>query len=106
MHSLNAGDQIDLLASIPVDGANGPGPESAEEVELLAQNAKVLRPVYVRNEVISTASLMNGSTPQNVPKYEVAIAVAADDVIPLQNALNQELPITCVAHSMKTAGRG
>jgi len=100
VHSLGAGDLIDLLASIPVSD-DGDESTSVSEVELLAQNAKVLRPVYVRNEVTSSASLMNGKTMQNVPKYEVAIAVAADDVIPLQNALNQELPITCVAHSMK-----
>ncbi|TWT94719.1 RcpC/CpaB family pilus assembly protein [Stieleria varia] len=101
VHSLGAGDLIDLLASIPVSGDGDQSSAAVSEVELLAQNAKVLRPVYVRNEVSSSASLMNGKTMQNTPKYEVAIAVAADDVIPLQNALNQELPITCVAHSMK-----
>ncbi|MEZ6090003.1 MAG: hypothetical protein R3C05_18650 [Pirellulaceae bacterium] len=101
VHSLGAGDVIDLLASIPAGDEASTQPASVSEVQLLAQNAKVLRPVYVRNEVSSSASLMNGKTMQNVPKYEVAIAVAADDVIPLQNALNQELPITCVAHSMK-----
>ncbi len=101
VHSLNAGDQIDLLASVPA--GNGDHDSATREVELLAQNAQVLRPVYVRNEVTSSASLISGKTMQNVPKYEVAIAVAADDVIPLQNALNQELPITCVAHSMKPA---
>ncbi|GAA5505423.1 hypothetical protein [Novipirellula caenicola] len=101
VHSLGAGDLIDLLASVPMGDDSSSKPATASEVQLLAQNAKVLRPVYVRNEVSSSASLMNGKTMQNVPKYEVAIAVAADDVIPLQNALNQELPITCVAHSMK-----
>jgi len=98
VHSLGAGDQIDLLASVPLGSDSGD-----TEVQLLAQSAKVLRSVYVRNEVSSSASLMNGKTMQNVPKYEVAIAVAADDVIPLQNALNQKLPITCIAHSMKPA---
>lgn len=101
VHSLGAGDLIDLLASIPASDDSSSKPATASEVQLLAQNAKVLRPVYIRNEVSSSASLMNGKAMQNVPKYEVAIAVAADDVIPLQNALNQALPITCVAHSMK-----
>ncbi|QDV45842.1 hypothetical protein Enr13x_57450 [Stieleria neptunia] len=101
VHSLGAGDLIDLLASVPVGDTRAAVPATASEVELLAQNAKVLRPVYVRNEVTQSASLMNGASVSNVPKYEVAIAVAADDVIPLQNALNQELPITCVAHSMQ-----
>jgi hypothetical protein len=106
VHSLGAGDLIDLLASIPMGEGPMSQPANASEVQLLAQNAKVLRPVYVRNEVTSSASLMNGKTMQNVPKYEVAIAVAADDVIPLQNALNQSLPITCVAHSMKPESEG
>lgn len=106
VHSLGAGDLIDLLASIPLDGGSSSQPASGSEVRLLAQNAKVLRPVYVRNEVSSSASLMNGKKMQNVPKYEFAIAVAADDVIPLQNALNQELPMTCVAHSMKPKSEG
>lgn len=106
VHSLGAGDQIDLLASIPISEDPEGGMNPGSEVELLAQNAKVLRPVYVRNEVTSSASLMNGSTTQNVPKYEVAIAVAADDVIPLQNALNQKLSITCIAHSMQPGSGG
>lgn len=106
VHSLNAGDQIDLLASVPVESESESSSGQSSVVELLAQNAKVLRPVYVRNEVTSSASLMKGKTMQNVPKYEVAIAVAADDVIPLQNALNQELPMTCVAHSMQPAQDG
>lgn len=102
VHSLNAGDHIDLLASVPVGNNGGDEPQAtSSEVELLAQSAKVLRPVYVRNEVTQSSSLMSGKTVANVPKYEVAIAVEADDIIPLQNALNQELPITCVAHSMK-----
>ena len=101
VHALNAGDQIDLLASMPADDAKELLDSS--EVQLLAQNAKVLRPVYVRNEVSSAASLMNGAQVQNVPKYEVAIAVAADDVIPLQNAINRKTLITCIAHSMKPA---
>ena len=106
VHSLGAGDLIDLLASMPIDQGPSAKPTTADqtqqsEVRLLAQNAMVLRPVHVRNEVSSSASLMSGSTMQNVAKYEVAIAVAANDVITLQNALNQKLPITCVAHSMK-----
>lgn len=104
VHSLNAGDMIDLLASVPTDEDDNDDESNESEVELLAQNAHVLRPVYVRNEVTSSASLMNGQTTQNLPKYEVAIAVAADDVIRLQTALNQSLSITCVAHSMKPTG--
>lgn len=101
VHSLGTGDQIDLLANVPSDGDDG-----ASEVELIAQTAKVLRPVYVRNEVSSSATLLQGNQVKNDPKYEVAIAVNADDVIRLQNAINRELSITCIAHSMKPLAEG
>jgi hypothetical protein len=119
VHSLNAGDQIDLLANVPLEqrgsfqGNSGlPGAaflsdspakskKSSTEPMLLTQGAIVLKPVYVRNEVTSSQSLTQGKRLQNVPKYEVAIAFAPDDIIPLQNALNNSLEITCIAHSMR-----
>ncbi len=60
-----------------------------------------LKPVYVRSEAATSSSLTQGTRVQNIPKYEVAIAVKPDDLVPLQRALNQSLPITCIAHSMK-----
>ena len=126
VHALNAGDQIDLIASVPtievgsfnsqydsrLPGAALVAPASSEsskqnavtEPVLLAQNALVLKPVYVRNEATASSSLTQGKRIQNVPKYEVAIAVAPDDVIPLQAALNKSLAITCIAHSMQSVG--
>jgi len=125
VHALNAGDQIDLMASIPV-GELGSFPSqndsrlpgaalvattssdranSATEPMLLAQGAVVLKPVYVRNEATTSSSLTQGKRVQNVPKYEVALAVAADDVIPLQSALNKSLEITCITHSMQPSDR-
>ena len=68
---------------------------------LLTQGAIVLKPVYVRNEVSSSQSLTQGRRLQNVPKYEIAIAFAPDDIIPLQNALSKSLEITCITHSMR-----
>ena len=120
VHSLNAGDQIDLLANVPVEERDsfqsaGGVPQAAflsrdapkgkkgaaTEPMLLTQGAIVLKPVYVRNEVTSSQSLTQGKKLQNVPKYEVAIAFAPDDIIPLQNALNKSLEITCITHSMR-----
>jgi len=121
VHALNAGDQIDLMASVPtgelgsfqsqytsrlpaaalVASTSSSGADSATEPMLLAQGAVVLKPVYVRNEATTSSSLTQGKRVQNVPKYEVAIAVAPDDVIPLQSALNKSLAITCIAHSMQ-----
>ena len=76
----------------------------ASEPVLLAQNGIVLKPVYVRNEASTSSSLTQGTRVQNIPKYEVAIAVNADDVIPLQDALNRSLKITCITQSMKPGG--
>jgi hypothetical protein len=122
VHALNAGDRIDLMASVPASElgsfqsqyqshlpaaalvASPSGDrrsDAAVEPVLLAQNAVVLKPVYVRQEVASSASLTQGRRLQSVPKYEVALAVAPEDVIPLQSALNKSLTITCVAHSMQ-----
>jgi hypothetical protein len=118
VYALNAGDQIDLMASFAVDSAEASGalssvtsatPSGSKATEptepyLLAQKATVLKPVYVRNEAATSASLTQGTRIQNIPKYEVAIAVQPDDLIPLQRAINQSLPIICVAHSMRPAG--
>ncbi|MEZ6110802.1 MAG: hypothetical protein R3C99_07300 [Pirellulaceae bacterium] len=124
VHALNAGDRIDLMASVPLAEIGSfqsqynsrlPGAtlvatssssqlDSATEPMLLAQGAVVLKPVYVRNEATTSSSLTQGKRIQNVPKYEVAIAVAPDDVIPLQSALNKSLAITCITHSMQLDG--
>ena len=121
VHSLNAGDRIDLMASVAESQAttdskvpsgdvnrligatqsNKRGEDQATQPFLLAQDAVVLKPVYVRNEAEASASLTQGKRIQNVPKYEVAIAVKTDDVIPLQSALHKQLAITCIARSMQ-----
>jgi hypothetical protein len=122
VHALNSGDRIDLMASVPAGElgafqsqyqgrlpaaalvASSSGDrraDSAVEPVLLAQNAVVLKPVYVRQEVSTSASLTQGRRVQNIPKYEVALAVSPEDVMPLQSALNKSLTITCIAHSMQ-----
>ena len=123
VHSLNAGDQIDLIANVMVQegslpGASLPGAafvgastqarktEAKTEPVLLTQGAIVLKPVYVRNEVSSSQSLTQGRRLQNVPNYEVAIAFAPEDIIPLQNALSNSLEITCITHSMRPDDEG
>lgn len=118
VHALNAGDRVDLMATLsPEDaeaakvsaGASENGNYRAQadsEPVLLAQDVVLLKPVYVRTEASTTASLMQGKQIQNVPKYEVAIAVKPDDVIALQAALNRSLQITCITHSMQVTKPG
>ena len=109
IHSLNSGNRLDLLASMPVDqdssspaGAGQSQNNADTEPVLLARNALLLRPVSIRNETSTTASLTSGRRQVNEPKYEVTIAVDPDDVIPLQDALDKQLMITCVATSMRS----
>lgn len=118
IYSLQAGDRLDLLASISSGksaeaaapsvvglSAIGRGEEGGGQTTavLLARDAMVLRPVYVRNEASAVSSLTQGRRIQNEPHYEVAIAVNPDDVIRLQEAISKELQITCVAHSMQAS---
>jgi hypothetical protein len=118
VHSLQAGDRLDLMASLPAgDESEGSVPArlpglstpvtSAGSAEpspvLLANSAIVLRPVYVRSEAAAVNSLMQGRLVRNEPHYEVALAVDPEDVIPIQNAINRSLKITCIAHSMQVA---
>ena len=114
IHGLNSGNRLDLIASMPVgDTPSQTAPaglitskqsskkNSATEPQLLARNALLLRPVTIRNETSTAASLTQGKRQVNEPKYEVAIAIMPDDLIQLQNALDKGLKITCVAASMQ-----
>ncbi len=122
VYALNAGDVIDLMASVPVGevgtfqsqyNSNWVGAplvaspttsktEPAKEPILLARSAVVLKPVYIRYQSVVSPSLTQGNRVQNIPKYEVALAVAPDDVIPLQSALIKSLDITCISHPMQS----
>lgn len=124
IHALNSGNRLDLIASVPTGdlaafkGESGSLPGAALVVDggarksnitepiLLAKNALLLRPVTVRNETSSTSSLTSGKRLVNEPKYEVTIAVLPEDLIPLQNALDRKLSITCVATSMQPETEG
>lgn len=123
VHSLPAGARIDLLANVPLGELSSfdrghsrlPGAplvlsstnsksrnQAHSEPILLAQEALVLKPVYQRVEATTSSSLTQGKRVQAVPVYEVALAVQPGDVIPLHSALNKELEIICVTHSMQS----
>ena len=85
--------------------SNKGGRKGRTEPIMLAQEALVLKPVYQRVEATTSASLTQGKRVQAVPVYEVALAVHSGDVIPLQSALNKDLEIICVAHSMQSSAQ-
>lgn len=123
IHALPAGARIDLMANIPLEdlssfdrGHNSRLPGAAlvlssaggrrsktgkSEPVMLAQEALVLKPVYQRVEATTTSTLADGKQVRAVPVYEAVLAVHPGDVIPLQTALNKQLQIICVAHSMQ-----
>jgi hypothetical protein len=127
VHTLPAGARVDLMANVPLDdlssfdrGHNSRLPSAAlvlsssnskssrggrTEPIMLAQEALVLKPVYQRVEATTSSSLTQGKRVQAVPVYEVALAVHPGDVIPLQSALNKELEVICVAHSMQPSDK-
>jgi len=113
IHSLPQGARIDLMANVPVNdlssfnqGGSGGIPGASQmlpsknsgrgqtEPVLLAQEALVLKAVYARAEPASGPS-------KKPPTQEVALALNPRDVIPLQSAINKDLEIICVAHSMQ-----
>ncbi len=94
IHNLPAGARIDLIANVPVDNAlQDKSRQDMTEPLILAEEALVLRAVYQRTEAPTSR--------KQAPVFEVALAVQPGDVIPLQNAINRELDVTCVAHSMR-----
>lgn len=105
IHTLNAGDHIDLIANVPSKELASFGGRSSAisyrgdeggnvtEPVMLAQNATILKPVYAR-----TTGTDNSRTK---PTLDVAIAIDAGDIIPVQSAMNRGIDIMCVARSMQ-----
>ncbi len=119
VHALPAGARVDLMANIPLSelasfdvghrstlstGARlKQGDKKGEDTKpiMLAQRALVLRPVYERAKPESNNAAKRSKKP---PVHEIALAVNPEDVILVQIALNKELDVTCVAHSMQRSG--
>lgn len=123
VYALPAGARVDLMANIPfselssfegghrtrlsgglsirLSSKEKSDRDNMTEPIMLAQEALVLKPVYQRDEATPSSSGASSQRSKRAPVYEVALAVQPEDVIPLQTALNKELEVTCVAHSMQ-----
>ena len=108
---------MDLLVSVPVDmpgagrpipGGRGPASWRLRTWPLLAkgsleiplvQDGVVVSPVTARNVPTMTSSLMKARAPATMPVEEIVIAVAPEEVAPLDEAMDLKHEITCVARS-------
>ena len=62
-----------------------------------------MSPVTARIVPITSSSVMNGATTRNVRVQEIVIAVAPEEVAPLDEAMDLKYKITCVARSGRPA---
>ncbi len=122
VRSLEAGDRIDLLASIPLEllpyfggmdsgwraenvlSAAASGRERRTETRMLAGDAVVVEPVTTREIPTASGSLTEGTVTRMVPVQEIVIAVDRADVALVSEAVDQQLSITAIAHSGRPAG--
>ncbi len=118
---LKEGDHVDLLASVPVDmpgagrstsGRLGTNVMATPDMFLLpkrslvrplVQDGVVVSPVTVRMVPTTNNSIMNGTTTRNVRVQEIVLAVAPEEVAPLDEAMDLKYQITCVARSGRPA---
>jgi hypothetical protein len=116
---LKEGDHLDLLASVPVDmpGAGRSGPLGGSVmstpdtlllpkrsfVKPLVQDGVVVSPVTARIVPTTSSSLTSGTTVRNVRVQEIVLAVAPEEVAPLDEAMDLRYQITCVARSGRPA---
>jgi len=120
VHRISMGEQIDLVANIPLQklnrferstGSRLPGAElivdptsaRSEDTEttarLVARQAVVLTPVVKRVSTETSASLSQGKRLLSVPVEEVVLAVAAEDVSAVTAALELGATVNVLVRS-------
>ena len=125
VHRISMGEQIDLVANIPLQklrrferstGSRLPGAElvvvadrsdRAQDTEttarLVARQAVVLTPVVKRINTQTSASLTQGKRLLSVPVEEVVLAVAAEDVSAVTAALELGATVNVLVRSGRLA---
>lgn len=121
VHRISMGEQIDLVANIPVnklarfESSTGGGliggdlvsgtsrsvrdEDKETTARLVARQAIVLMPVVQRVSTESSASLTQGKRLLSVPVEEVVLAVAAEDVSAVTAALELEATVNVLVRS-------
>ena len=128
VHRISAGEQIDLVANIPLQklsrfeyatgsqlpgaelviDANRSGRDQGKETtaRLVARQAVVLTPVVKRISTETSASLAQGRRLLNVPVEEVVLAVAAEDVSSVTAALELGATVNVLVRSGRPGADG
>ncbi|EKJ99235.1 hypothetical protein RBSH_05411 [Rhodopirellula baltica SH28] len=121
VHRISMGEQIDLVANIPLQklsrfefstGSHLPGAELVADAgrasrdqdkettaRLVARQAVVLTPVIKRVSTETSASLSQGKRLLSVPVEEVVLAVAAEDVSAVTSALELGATVNVLVRS-------
>ena len=121
VHRISMGEQIDLVANIPLQklsrfefstGSQLPGAELVADAgrasldqdkettaRLVARQAVVLTPVIKRVSTETSASLSQGKRLLSVPVEEVVLAVAAEDVSAVTSALELGATVNVLVRS-------
>ena len=117
VYQVREGDHVDLMVSVPVDmpgagHAAGVGviatpdtllrPKRTLEIPLV-QDGVVVSPVTARIVATTNSSLMGGTSIRNARVEEIVIAVAPEEVAPLDEAKALKHKLTCVARSGRPA---
>jgi hypothetical protein len=119
LFGLNTNDHFDVSATTPVDpkvfdSALGPqapmlriatGGAKTASVKIIVQDGVVVMPVHTRLAPMQTTGLMNGQRTTTRPVQEIFIAVAPDEVAPLDEAIAVNAELQAIIHSSRPDNR-
>jgi len=111
VHGLQAGDHLDIVASIPLEKTkqvqkplaldNRPAAEPTKyaEIRVIVDDGVIVSEVSARAAVTSSSSLLRGSQARAQPVEEIVIAVDPTEVPELMKAVALDYPLSAVARS-------
>jgi len=121
LYGLHMGDRFDLLATLPIEAKGGGGGQAFNfagvhgqelalqarlsnwqkqaTVRVMVQNGVIVEPMAVRGVPMMQSSLTEGGVSRVRPVQEVVIAVSAEEVTRLTEALAVDARITAVPRS-------
>ncbi|MFO0865646.1 MAG: RcpC/CpaB family pilus assembly protein, partial [Gemmataceae bacterium] len=117
VHSLKAGDHVDLIASFHLDASKndkvmqalytaeqGGTPKKKANVKVLAENSVVVKQVFLRQSPTTTSSLTQGMRTQMKPVEEIILALSPEEIAGLTEAMAIGADIVAVTRSGQPGG--
>jgi Flp pilus assembly protein CpaB len=119
LYGLRAGDRFDLMATLPIEAAQGGrafnfgGPYGQEvalqaqlsnwdkqaTVRVIVQNAVIVEPMSTRGVQTVQSSLADGATTRTQQVQEAVIAIEPEEVAPLTEAMSVQARLTTIPRS-------